>query len=246
MQACAENKISLLIFDRPNPNGHYVDGQVLDTKFKSFVGMHPVPVVHGMTIAEYAKMINGEKWLPNGVQCELKIVKCKKYSHKTLYSLPVKPSPNLPTMAAIYLYPSLCFFEGTSISVGRGTDKPFEVIGRPNFEKGTYKFTPQAIKGVAENPKYKGQKCKGIQLTDFGNSYMPIHSALYLTWLLDFYNESPNKEKFFTPFFDKLAGTDQLRKQIIAQKAVVEIRKSWEPALSNYKKMRKKYLLYLE
>ena len=246
MEACAENKLPLLILDRPNPNGHYVDGPILDPKFKSFVGMHPVPVVHGMTIAEYAQMINGEKWLPNNAQCELFIVECKKYTHKTFYTLPVKPSPNLPTMEAIYLYPSLCFFEGTDISVGRGTNKPFEVVGRPNFEKGTYEFTPKAIKGVSENPKYKGQKCKGIQLTEFGKSYMPIHSKLYLTWLLDFYKESPNKEKFFTPFFDKLAGTDQLRKQIIAQKSIDEIRISWEPALSSYKQMRKKYLLYAE
>jgi uncharacterized protein YbbC (DUF1343 family) len=246
MEACAENKLPLLILDRPNPNGHYADGPILDPKFKSFVGMHPVPVVHGMTVAEYAQMINGEKWLPNKTQCELFIIECKNYDHKTFYTLPIKPSPNLPTMEAIYLYPSLCFFEGTDISVGRGTDKPFEVVGRPGFEKGTYEFTPKAIKGVSENPKYKGQKCKGVKLTDFGSSYMPIHSALYLTWLLDFYKESPNKEKFFTPFFDKLAGTDQLRKQIIAQKTIEEIRKSWEPALSSYKQMRRKYLLYKE
>ncbi len=246
MEACAENKIPLLILDRPNPNGHYVDGPVLDPKFRSFVGMHKVPVVHGMTIAEYAQMINGEKWLPNNMQCELFIIECKNYTHKTFYKLPIKPSPNLPTMAAIYLYPSLCFFEGTDVSVGRGTDKPFEIIGKPDFEKGSYVFTPKPIKGVSENPKYKGQKCKGIVLTDFGNSYMPIHASLYLTWLMNFYKESPNKEKFFNPFFDKLAGTDQLRKQIIAGKSLQQIRNSWEPELTSFKNMRKKYLLYAE
>lgn len=246
MEACAENNIQLIVLDRPNPNGFYVDGPVLNPKFKSFVGMHPVPVVHGMTIGEYAKMINGEKWLPNGIQCKLNIVPCVGYSHNILYALPIKPSPNLPTKESILLYPSLCFFEGTDISIGRGTNKPFEVVGRPNFEKGTYQFTPQPIKGVSENPKYNGQKCQGILLTDFGSSYIPIHASLYLTWLIDFYKESPNKEKFFTSFFDKLAGTDQLRKQIIAGNTEEEIRKSWEPALSNYKIMRKKYLLYAE
>lgn len=246
MEACAENKIPLLVLDRPNPNGHYVDGPVLDPKFKSFVGMHQVPVVHGMTVAEYAQMINGEKWLPNALQCELYIVECTNYTHHTMYSLPIKPSPNLPTMEAIYLYPSLCFFEGTDISVGRGTEKPFQIIGKPNFTKGDYEFTPKSISGVSENPKYNGQKCKGIDLTEFGNSYMPINEALYLTWLIDFYKESSNKEKFFTAFFDKLAGTDQLRKQIIAGKSEQEIQKSWEPELSNFKKTRKKYLLYAE
>jgi uncharacterized protein YbbC (DUF1343 family) len=246
MEACAENKIPLLVLDRPNPNGHYVDGPVLDPKFKSFVGMHQVPVVHGMTIAEYAQMINGEKWLPANMQCELFIIECKNYTHSTFYKLPIKPSPNLPTMAAIYLYPSLCFFEGTDVSVGRGTDKPFEIIGKPNFEQGSYEFTPKSIKGVSENPKYKGQKCKGIVLTDFGDSYMPIHASLYLTWLVNFYKESPNKEKFFNSFFDKLAGTDQLRNQIIAGKSLQEIRNSWEPELTSFKNMRKKYLLYAE
>lgn len=244
MEACAENNIQLIVLDRPNPNGFYVDGPVLDPKFKSFVGMHPVPVVHGMTIGEYAQMINGEKWLPNGIQCKLNVVPCVGYAHSILYALPIKPSPNLPTKESILLYPSLCFFEGTDVSIGRGTDKPFELVGKPNFVKGSYEFTPKSIKGVSENPKYNGQKCQGVLLTDFGNSYMPIHAALYLTWLIDFYKESSDKENFFNSFFDKLAGTDQLRQQIIAGKTEEEIRKSWEPALSNYKQMRKKYLLY--
>lgn len=246
MEACAESKIPLLVLDRPNPNGFYVDGPVLDTKFKSFVGMHPVPVVHGMTVAEYAQMINGERWLPDSLQCELFIIECKGYDHKTLYSLPIKPSPNLPTMASIYLYPSLCFFEGTDISVGRGTDKPFQIIGKPGFTKGNYQFTPQPVKGAAENPKHNGKTCQGVDLTDFGNSYMPIHGALYLTWLVDFYKDDTNKTIFFNSFFDKLAGTDQLRKQIIAGKTEQQIRNSWEPKLTQYKQMRKKYLLYKE
>lgn len=244
MESCAENKIPLLILDRPNPNGHYVDGPVLDTNFKSFVGMHPVPVVHGMTVGEYAKMINGEKWLPKGTQCQLTVVKCKNYTHQVMYKLPIKPSPNLPTVESVYLYPSLCFFEGTDVSVGRGTNKPFESVGKPGFTKGSYEFTPVRISGVAENPPYAGQKCTGILLTEFGKSFMPLHNGLYLSWLVDFYKESADKDKFFNDFFDKLAGTDQLRKQVIAGKTADEIVKSWQPALDTYKAMRKKYLLY--
>lgn len=244
MEACAENKIPLMVLDRPNPNGHYTDGPVLDTAFRSFVGMHPVPVVHGMTVAEYAQMINGQKWLAKGLQCTLYTIKCTNYTHATLYSLPIKPSPNLPTMESIYLYPSLCFFEGTDVSVGRGTDKPFECIGRPDFEKGSYQFTPKRIAGVAENPPYMGQQCKGLLLTDFGRSFMPINQGLYLEWLIDFYKESPNKEKYFNNFFDKLAGTDELRKQIVAGKTAAEIQESWKAKLTTYNTMRKKYLLY--
>lgn len=244
MESCAENKLPLLVFDRPNPNGHYVDGPVLDTNFKSFVGMHPVPVVHGMTVGEYAKMINGEKWLPKGAQCQLTVIKCKNYTHQVMYKLPIKPSPNLPTMESVYLYPSLCFFEGTDVSVGRGTNKPFESVGKPGFTKGSYEFTPVRIHGVAENPPYMGQKCTGILLTEFGKSFMPLHNGLYLSWLVDFYKESADKEKFFNDFFDKLAGTDQLRKQVIAGKTADEIVESWQPALEAYKSVRKKYLLY--
>lgn len=244
MESCAENKLPLLVFDRPNPNGHYVDGPVLDTNFKSFVGMHPVPVVHGMTVGEYAKMINGEKWLPKGAQCQLTVIKCKNYTHQVMYKLPIKPSPNLPTMESVYLYPSLCFFEGTDVSVGRGTNKPFESVGKPGFAKGSYEFTPVRIPGVAENPPYMGQKCTGILLTEFGKSFMPLHNGLYLSWLVDFYKESADKEKFFNDFFDKLAGTDQLRKQVIAGKTADEIVESWQPALETYKSVRKKYLLY--
>ncbi|KAB2915622.1 MAG: DUF1343 domain-containing protein [Bacteroidetes bacterium] len=244
MESCAENKLPLLVFDRPNPNGHYVDGPVLDTNFKSFVGMHPVPVVHGMTVGEYAKMINGEKWLPKGAQCQLTVIKCKNYTHQVMYKLPIKPSPNLPTIESVYLYPSLCFFEGTDVSVGRGTNKPFESVGKPGFTKGSYEFTPVRIPGVAETPPYMGQKCTGILLTEFGKSFMPLHNGLYLSWLVDFYKESADKEKFFNDFFDKLAGTDQLRKQVIAGKTADEIVESWQPALETYKSVRKKYLLY--
>ncbi|MFI5221966.1 MAG: exo-beta-N-acetylmuramidase NamZ domain-containing protein, partial [Bacteroidia bacterium] len=158
MEACAELNKELIILDRPNPNGHYVDGPVLDMKFKSFVGMHPVPVVHGMTIGEYAKMINGEKWLLNGVQCKLKIIELKNYTHDSMYRLPVRPSPNLPTMGSIYLYPSLCFFEGTNYSVGRGTDKPFECLGKPGMTQGNYRFIPRSVAGVADHPPFEGKE----------------------------------------------------------------------------------------
>jgi uncharacterized protein YbbC (DUF1343 family) len=197
-----------------------------------------------MTIGEYARMINGEKWLPKGMQCQLTIIKCKNYTHDTKYKLPVRPSPNLPTMEAVYLYPSLCFFEGTEISVGRGTEKPFELIGRPGLQEGNYEFTPRRIAGVAENPPYEGKLCNGILLTDFGKTYIPVNRKLYLVWLTDFYKLAPDKGKFFTDFFDKLAGTDQLRKQVIAGKTPAEIAQSWQPGLEKYMQVRKKYLLY--
>ena len=242
MEACAENNIQVIILDRPNPNGHYIDGPVLEKEFSSFVGMHQVPVVHGMTIGEYAKMVNGEGWLKNGIKCNLKVIKCKNYDHNTFYQLPVKPSPNLPSMNSIYLYPSLCFFEGTIISIGRGTSSPFEIIGHPDFTNGDYYFTPKKTPGASLYPPFKNQECNGYFLKDFciENKMNKIH----LKYLIEMYNFFKNKDDFFNAFFDKLAGTDKLRLQIIAGKSEDEIRESWKAKIDEYKKIRIKYLLY--
>ncbi|MBO0933620.1 exo-beta-N-acetylmuramidase NamZ family protein [Fibrella aquatilis] len=242
MEACAEAKKPLVVLDRPNPNGHYVDGPVLDPAFKSFVGMHPIPVVHGLTVGELARMINGEKWLAGGLQCSLTVVPVKGYTHATPYTLPIAPSPNLPNRQAVLLYPSLCFFEGTNVSLGRGTDTQFQVIGSPTYPGGPYTFTPTDKPG-AVNPPNKGKLCYGYNLTKIDAQKL----GLSLSYLLDFYQKTPDKETFFlkTNFIDKLAGTDQLRKQIIAGVPEKAIRQSWEPALTRYKQLRKTYLLYL-
>ena len=246
MEACAENKKPLLILDRPNPNGFYVDGPILKREFSSFVGMHPVPIVHGLTIAEYAQMINGEHWLKDSVVCELKIVKVKGYSHDFKYILPVPPSPNLNTMEAVYLYPTLCLFEGTPVSIGRGTENPFTLIGMPGFKKGNYCFTPKPIKGKSENPPQNGKECCGYDLKHFANDFIVNSRQIYLFWLTGFYNESDDKSKFFTSFFDKLAGSDQLRLKIIEGKSDKQIRDSWQTDLKEFKIKRIKYLLYGE
>ncbi len=246
MEAAAENGVRVIVLDRPNPNGFYVDGPVLDPQYKSFVGMHPVPVVYGMTIGEYALMINGEKWLANGRQCDLSVVKLEGYSHKTRYDLPVAPSPNLKTPEAIYLYPSLCLFEGTNVSVGRGTEHPFEMYGAPGMQAGDYRFTPHAIPGVSENPPFKDQECRG-RLLVLGDHWRTVTSGKFdLRYLLDAYRNCSDKAVFFLKnnFFDKLAGTDQLRKQIVAGVSEEEIRASWEEGLNAFKKVREKYLLY--
>ena len=243
MEACAEQKIPVIIFDRPNPNGHYVDGPVLEPAFSSFVGMHKVPIVHGMTIGEYAGMVNGEGWLKNKVKCDLQVIKCKGWSHNEYYQLPVAPSPNLKVMNAIYLYPSLCLFEGTIVSVGRGTPTPFQVIGYPGFKEGHFKFTPKDGPG-SKHPMHENKECRGFDLGGFGENFVRDTKMIYLYWVISMYAESENKADFFTPFFDKLAGTDQLKKQIIAGKTEEEIRKSWQPGLDNFKVIRKKYLLY--
>jgi uncharacterized protein YbbC (DUF1343 family) len=244
MEACAENNIELLILDRPNPNGFFIDGPVLEKKFESFVGMQAIPVVHGLTIGEYAQMLNGEKLLNGGVQCKLKIVSCANYNHKMHYELPVNPSPNLPDMASIYLYPTLCFFEGTPVSVGRGTAFPFQVIGYPKFSEGNFAFMPKAIKGKAAKPMYENEWCNGIDLREFGTVYMKNAKSLYLFWIKSMYDSYTEKEKFFTPFFDTLAGTDALRLQLIAGKSEEEIKASWADGIKKYKGVRKKYLLY--
>lgn len=243
MEACAEQKIQLIVLDRPNPNGFYVDGPVLEANFSSFVGLHCVPVVYGLTIGEYASMVNGEKWLNDGVQCKLKVVTCQNYTHDSLYVLPIKPSPNLPTMNSIYLYPSLCFFEGTVVSVGRGTKRPFEIAGHPKFSKGSYTFVPQPIKGVSDNPPLKGQECKGIYYGAMAET-IKNHKRLELQWLLDFYNDLQLSDKFFTSYFEKLAGTNALRRQIMQKMKYSRIRESWKPEIDKYMKIRSKYLLY--
>ncbi len=245
MESCAEQNIPVLILDRPNPNAYLIDGPILDPKFKSFIGMHPIPLSHGLTVGELAQMINGEKWLTNGIQCEIEIIKCKNWTHDSMYQLPIPPSPNLPTQTSIYLYPTLGLFEGTNVSVGRGTSRPFEILGRPGLEKDSFNFTPIVIPGVADNPKYKDQMCNGIDLKRFCYDYLIGYNKLYLPWLFLFYETNTASDgDFFRSSFDKLAGTDQLRKQIIAGKTPEEIYESWEVDLLAYRKMRNKYLLY--
>ncbi len=246
MEVCAEKGIPLIVLDRPNPNGFYVDGPVLDIELKSFIGLNEIPIVHGLTLGEYAQMLNGEGWLKNKLKCDIRLIRVQNYSHKDKYKLPVLPSPNLQNMSAIYLYPSLCLFEGTQVSLGRGTDKPFQLIGFPDFKDGKMKFTPRSIPGVSDNPPYKNKECSGIDLSDFGNSVMPDKRQVYLYWLISMYKAYPEKDKFFIPYFEKLAGTKDLRKQIESGMSEEEIRKSWEPKLGEYKKMRKKYLLYTD
>jgi uncharacterized protein YbbC (DUF1343 family) len=238
MEACAENNIPLLVLDRPNPNGNIVDGPILEQEFSSFVGMHPIPVLHGMTIGEYAQMINGEKWLKNGIQCDLQVVACSAYMRESLYSLSVKPSPNLPNDQAINLYASLCLFEGTNVSVGRGTDLQFQIFGSPFLPNDNFCFIPQPNLG-AKNPLYNGIDCFGENL-----STIPKVDRLELKWLLKAYEETKDKSKFFNSFFTKLAGTKKLQQQIEAGITAAEIRASWETNLIEFKTMRKKYLIY--
>lgn len=244
MEACAKEKIPVLILDRPNPHGFYIDGPVLDTSLRSFVGMCRIPIVHGMTIAEYALMLNGENWLADNLRCELFYIKMKGWDHRTLYELPVKPSPNLPDKASVMLYPSLCLFEGTPVSVGRGTDTPFRVYGYPESPVGDYYFTPESRPGLAANPPQLNKKCRGFNLTDFGNDVAPSGGKIYLNWLLHTFQHYPDTANFFTPFFDKLAGTTDLREQIRMGWNEEQIRNSWGPELENYRLMRKRYLLY--
>lgn len=238
MEACAEHHIPLILLDRPNPNGFYVDGPVLEPAYKSFIGLHPIPVVHGMTLGELALMINGEKWLTKENTCSLHVVPCQGYSHAARYHLPVPPSPNLRNMNAIYLYPSLCLFEGTTISIGRGTDTPFEIIGHPLLSQWPDTFTPQPRPG-AQSPPLLHQLCHGkkIQFHDT-IPYFSLH------WLLQAYQDFPNKNKFFNSYFDYLAGNSSLRKMIMENKSESYIRQTWQPALVQFKSIRKKYLLY--
>jgi uncharacterized protein YbbC (DUF1343 family) len=243
MEACAENGIPLIILDRPNPNGGYVDGPVLRPAYRSFVGMDPIPVVYGLTIGELAGMINGEGWLSNGVRCDLTVIPCEGYYHGRFYSLPASPSPNLSNDHAILLYPSTCFFEGTVISEGRGTEMPFEVFGHPELP-GNFSFTPEEIPGVARNPKFEGRLCFGTDLRDFTPA--GGWKRIQLRWLLETYKSFPRKEEFFISYFDTLAGTDSLRIQVQSGWDEARIRASWQEGLDQYKLKRAKYLLYDE
>jgi uncharacterized protein YbbC (DUF1343 family) len=244
MEACAENGVKMIILDRPNPNGFYVDGPILEDRYKSFVGMHKVPVVHGMTVGEYALMINGEEWLLNKVKCDLEVIKIDNYSHSDLYQLPVKPSPNLSTMEAVYLYPSLCFFEGTVVSVGRGTDKPFRLVGHPQLKNSQYTFIPKSIPGASKTPMYEGLTCYGYDLSEIGLNFPYTKPGLNLTWLIQTYQDSPDKFNYFNNFFNNLSGTGKLRQQVTEGLSEEEIKKSWQPGLLKFKQVRKKYLLY--
>ena len=239
MEACAENDIPLVVLDRPNPNGFYIDGPVLKPENKSFVGMHAVPVVYGMTIGEYAKMVNGEGWI-NG-HCELTVVSIPGYQLNAIYELPVKPSPNLPNWESVYLYPSLCFFEGTVVSVGRGTDTPFQIFGHPSM-RGDYEFTPAAKNG-ASKPLLEGQRCRGLDLTEFAHDYAKNPAQLHLEWLIDAYQQLNNKA-FFNNYFRLLSGDKQLQLDIENGKSADEIRASWKDDLEAFKAIRQKYLIY--
>jgi uncharacterized protein YbbC (DUF1343 family) len=240
MEACAENKIPLIVLDRPNPNGSIIDGPILEKEHNSFVGMHEIPVLHGMTIGEYAKMINGEKWLKDGLQCNLTVIPCLNYSHDMKYSLPVKPSPNLPNDQSINLYASLCFFEGTNVSLGRGTEKQFQIYGSPFLPESEFdfSFTPKPNFG-AKDPVHNGKLCFGEDLTESRK----VH-RLELKWLLKAYENTTDKTFFFTDFFTKLSGTKKLREQIEAGMTEKEIRKTWQEGLEQFKEVRSKYLIY--
>jgi len=240
MEACAENNIPLIILDRPNPNGSYFDGPVLDTNFRSFVGVHPIPIVHGLTMGELAQMINGEKWLKAKKVCNIKIISCLNYTHDAEYQFLIKPSPNLPNNQSIYLYPSLCLFEGVNMaSVGRGTDFPFQVYGGIFPNMGSFQFTPKPIIGMDKNPKFKDKTCFGKDLRNEKNP-----KKFTLEYVLDLYAHKPDTGKFFNNFFDKLAGTDKLRKAIEAGQSEAQIRASWQEDLNKYAEKRKNYLIY--
>ena len=238
MEACAENDIPMIILDRPNPNLNYVDGPVMEEAYTSFLGMHPVPIVYGMTIGEYAKMINGEGWLKEGIRCKLSIIPVKNYNRKSTYELSVRPSPNLPNPQSIALYPSLCLLEPTAISVGRGTDFQFQIYGHPKLPKGDFTFTPLPNFG-AKNPKLKGHLCYGKNLTKVLRP-----NQLELKWLIDAYNNFPKSNMFFLKGFNKIAGNSSLKEQLISGVSEIEIRKSWKSKLKIFKGIREKYLIY--
>ncbi len=243
MEACAENNKQLVVLDRPDPNGYYVDGPILQPEYKSFSGMDAVPIVYGMTPGEYAKMLNGEKWLANGVQCNLTCIPVTGWNHKNYYDVPVKPSPNLPNNSSIFLYPSLALFEGTVISVGRGTDKPFEIIGNPLLKTAPYTFTPESKPG-AQHPPFEGEKCYGYDLSDFGSIMIKNYQKLYLFWIKAAYKDYPDKANFFNAYFKELVGNNTLQKQIENGASDEEIHRSWDAGINDFMKIRKKYLMY--
>jgi len=252
MDACYENGKEMLILDRPNPNGYFVDGPVLDMKFKSGIGMFPIPIAHGLTVGEFARMVNGEGWLPNKVKCPVTIIPVANYNHDMPYTLPVKPSPNLNTQQSILLYPSTCLFEGTYLNHGRGTYFPFTILGSPSLKgKYDFSFTPTGIKGMSETPLFMNQLCYGLDLRNYDVSELRKTKQINLQWMIELYTASPNKEQFFDNklskemgVIEKLTGHASFRQQIIDGIPEKEIRASWEPGLSEYKVMRKKYLLY--
>lgn len=239
MEAAAENGIPVIIFDRPNPNGDYIAGPVLQSGFESFVGIHPIPVVHGLTVGELAKMINGQKWLKGDLQATIEIIPIKNWTHDMRYNLPVKPSPNLPNDLSIRLYPSICFFEGTIVSLGRGTLFPFQTYGYPDPSFGKFTFTPISIDGMSKTPLLQDQVCYGIDLRN-----EPLNQEFTLKYLLDAYQKSGKGKAFFSNYFNTLAGTDQLKKMILEGKTALEIEASWQTDLDSYKKLREKYLIY--
>lgn len=243
MEACAENNIKVVVLDRPNPNGHYIDGPILNPKFSSFIGMHQVPIVHGMTIGEYALMVNGEHWLAGSITCDLTVIKMENYDHNSTYTLPFKPSPNLPNMKSVYLYPFLCLFEGTPYSIGRGTEKPFQIIGHPNMDSVNFSFIPKSMEG-AKNPKLKNEKCFGVDLSLFDENELRNKKSIELKWLIEAYKNAKDKNNFFSSSFNLLAGSDELQTQLKNGLTEKEIKASWQDGLVQFKETRKKYLLY--
>lgn len=247
MESCAENNIPMIVLDRPNPNGHYVDGPVLDSSLRSFVGLHPIPIVHGMTLGELARMINGEGWLKNHEQCRLTVIPCGNYTHHSIYTLPVKPSPNLPNMRSVYLYPSTGLFEGTVFSVGRGTPWPFQVLGNPLFPNRGFSFVPVSVIGASKNPPFRNQRCYGIDLRSIPDSESLVRAdRINLDWIIEAYRQYPRKDSFFNSYFDLLAGNRMLQKQIKQGLSAGDIRETWKPELAKFVERRKKYLLYPE
>jgi uncharacterized protein YbbC (DUF1343 family) len=246
MEACAEQRLPLMILDRPNPNGFYIDGPVLQMDHASFVGMHPVPLVYGMTVGEYARMVNGEGWLNKGIQCDVIVIPLSGYAHHLQIAIQVPPSPNLTTMNAIYLYPSLCLFEGTPVSVGRGTHTPFEIFGHPALKGFSFSFTPVSIPGMSTHPPFEGQLCRGLDLQAFYQHHGKMFGRINLSWLLMAFRDLGSDPAFFKPFFDQLAGTDSLRKQIMTGKTEFQIRASWQEGIKKFSEIRGKYLLYPE
>jgi uncharacterized protein YbbC (DUF1343 family) len=244
MDACAEYGKKMIILDRPNPNGHYVDGPILDMKHKSGVGWLPIPVVHGMTLGELARMANGEKWLPDGRTCDLTVIQCRNYTHRTMYRLPVPPSPNLPNMKSIYLYPSTCLFEGTPVSLGRGTSFPFQVYGHPDMKGYDFCFTPRSVPG-AKNPPLLDKTCYGVDLRNIPDEEI-YKKGIDLSYILDAYNNLQLGDRFFTSFFEKLIGVDDVRKMIIEGKSAAEIKATWAKGVVSFKEQRRPYLLYDE
>lgn len=241
MEAAAESNIPVLVLDRPNPNGFYIDGPILESELRSFVGLHPVPIVYGMTIGEYGLMVNGEGWLNNGIQCKLTIAPMNSYERNAIYELPIKPSPNLPNWESIYLYPTLCLFEGSIVSVGRGTETPFQIYGHPDMN-GSHIFTPKAREGASE-PKLKNKVCHGVDLTETAHKYDILPTNIHLEWIIDTYNQLHDKN-FFTSYFNTLAGTKKLKQQIENKATESEIRASWQDGIDSFKLIRSKYLLY--